>query len=151
MKAASVGKEKSVDQGKEKSVDEGKEKYVDEGKEPKVSIFLYIITSRWQHSFALPYSLSLSFAIHPYHPSLPANPPNSVHTGLPNHTQCPYRDDVNMFLQVSQLWHVHVLGSVEKHRLKVCPCFSSSASHVLIVLLGRFMRWEVSGRTAAVL
>ena len=42
--------------------------------------------------------------------------------------------------------HVYVKGSIEERPFWVRPCFSSSVPHVLFVLLGWFVRWEVSGR-----
>ena len=53
-------------------------------------------------------------------------------------------------LLVGQYWHIHVKGSVEERHLWVCPCFSSRISYVLLVLVGWFLRWEISGLTAVV-
>ena len=61
------------------------------------------------------------------------------------------RTDASKFLLVSQHWRVHELRSIEEYHLWVCPWFSSSASHVLFVLLEGFWRWEVGGHTAVVL
>ena len=63
---------------------------------------------------------------------------------LPNYILYPHRADVNRFLLVSQHWLIHVLGSIEEHHSWVFPCFSSSVLHVLFVLLGWFLWWEVS-------
>ena len=81
-----------------------------------------------------------SCTIHPYHLSLLS--------GLPNDILCLHRADVNKFLLVSQHWQIHVLGSIEESHLWIPPYFSSS---VWYVLLGWFLRLEVSGCTAAVL
>ena len=35
-------------------------------------------------------------------------------------------------------------------KFRVCPCFSSSALHILFILLGWFLRWQVSGHTVVV-
>ena len=70
---------------------------------------------------------------------------------LPNYIQCPHRADVTKFLLVSQYWYVHVQGSMEEYYLWVCLCFYSSVLHVLFILLGWFLRWEVSGQTTVVL
>ena len=80
-----------------------------------------------------------TLSIHPYYPSLPA--------GLPNYTLCPHRANVNKFLLVGQHWHVHELGSTEERHSWVGLCFSGSVPHVLFVLHGWFLRWEVSGCT----
>ena len=54
-------------------------------------------------------------------------------------------------LLVGQLWCIHVWESIRECCLWVCFYFSSSAPHVVFVFLGCFLRWEVSGRTTAVL
>ena len=83
-------------------------------------------------------SQSLPHSIRPYHPLLPA--------GLPNYILCPHRAEVNKFLLVGQPLQVHILGSIEERLLSFRSCLSSSVSHVLFVLVGWFLRWEVSGR-----
>ena len=87
-------------------------------------------------------SLSLSHSICLYCSSLPA--------GLPNYILCLHRADVNKLLLVNQHWHVHVLGPMKEHHLWVHPFFYSSVPHVFVLLVW-FLRWEVSGCTAAVL
>ena len=80
------------------------------GKFNDVSIYVFIIIitikSRWQHGFPW-------LSIRPYHPS------------LPNYIQCPHRANVNKFLLVGQLKHVHVLRSLEERHRWVHPDFSS--------------------------
>ena len=44
-----------------------------------------------------------------------------------------------------------VWESTGEHHLWVCPCFSSSAQHVLFILSRWFVRWEARGCIAAVL
>ena len=73
-----------------------------------------------------------SLSIRSHHPSLPA--------GIPIDVLCSPRADVKRFLLV---------GQHERH-LWVLSCFSSSVSRVLFVLLGCFLRWEVSDQTAVV-
>ena len=76
-------------------------------------------------------------------PSLPA--------GLLDYLLCPYQAVVDKFLLVSQHLHIHVKGSIGERCLWVCPYFSDSVLHVLFVLFGWFLRWEVSICTTAVL
>ena len=49
-------------------------------------------------SLSLYLSICLSISIRPYHPSLSARLPNSIH--------CPYRADVNKIQLVIQHWRV---------------------------------------------
>ena len=51
---------------------------------------------------------------------------------------------------VNQYCSVHVLGSIEECRFWVSPCFFSSVPFVLFVLLGWFVRWEVSGHQGSI-
>ena len=65
-----------------------------------------------------------------------------------------HRTDGYKFLLLSQHWYVHVLEFTGECHLWVHSCFFSIAQHTLLVffvLLGWFVRWEVSGWTAAVL
>ena len=50
--------------------------------------------------------------------------------------------DLSSSIPVILAWEL-----IRERHLWVCSCFSSSASHVLFVFLGRFMRWEVIGCT----
>ena len=60
--------------------------------------------------------------------------------------------DRNKFLLGGHFWRVHVKwGSIEGHHLRVCSWFFSSVPHILFVLLGLFLRWEVSVSTLVVL
>ena len=72
----------------------------------------------------------------------------SLWTGFLDGTQCPLRDDECKSLLVDQHWRIYV---IEKSRLSVRHSFFSSAEHILLVLHKLFVRWGVSGRTAAVL
>ena len=100
------------------------------------SINIYI--SSWScHTSSMYFSLSL--AIHPYHPLLPA--------GLLNNIQCPYRAVVGKFLLVGQHWHVRVKRSTgECHicrslLLQQCPaCFV----HLIWMVLEIGCRWPYS-------
>ena len=56
-----------------------------------------------------------------------------------------------MTLLVDQNSHVYLLKSIKDFRLRIPPCFSSSALHVFFTLLQWFVRWGISGRTAAIL
>ena len=64
--------------------------------------------------------------------------------------KCLYIDECKILL-VGQHWCVHALESIGKYCLWVCPYFSSSVQHVLLVLIEWFLRWAVSGPIAAVL
>ena len=60
--------------------------------------------------------------------------------------QCPHTADEYKFLLVDQ--HVSpYLGVYRKTR----PDFISNTHHVLLILFGWFVKWEVSGRTTALL
>ena len=52
---------------------------------------------------------------------------------------------------VSQHWCVHTSESIEERSLWVCLYFSCGAPHVLLVLLGWFVIWQLNGRTAVFL
>ena len=67
-------------------------------------IIIIIIKSCWFHGFPL-----LSLAIHPYHPSLLAGPPDCI--------QCLNNANVCMFLPVSQRWYVLVQESMREYHL----------------------------------
>ena len=54
-----------------------------------------------------------------------------------------------MFVNIC--WLVNTSEYIEECHLWIHPYFSSSAQHVLFILLGWFVRWEASGHTAAVL
>ena len=84
----------------------------------------YIIKSHQEHRVS-----RLSLAIHPYHPL--------------------HRADIFKFSQVGHHWCIHVLESIEEHCWWVHSYFSSSAPHILFLLFGWFVRWEVGGRTEA--
>ena len=100
-------------------------------------IFIIIINkSRWQHR--LPWFFP---SIHPYRSSFPA--------GLPKLHPVPHRAYINKCFLVVQHWHVHVEGSIEESHLWVRP-YLSSVSHVMFVLLGWLLRWEVGNHTAVV-
>ena len=58
---------------------------------------------------------------------------------------------VSKYLLVDQHWCVHTLKSIGERSSWVRPCFISNLLHVLYVLLGWIVRWEVSGHTATVL
>ena len=51
----------------------------------------------------------------------------------------------------SLLFSQHWQESIRQHCLWVRPCFSSSALHVLLFLLGLFLRWEAGSYTSAIL
>ena len=65
--------------------------------------------------------------------------------------ECSHSADVCMFLLVSQYLCISVQDSTGKHLLLVRPYFTGSAKHVLFVLFAWFLRWEIGGRTAAIL
>ena len=95
-------------------------------------IIIFIIGSKeFPDSLSLSLSLSpsLSLPIRLYHSSLP--------TGPPIYTQCPHKAHASKFLLVGHHCLLYVLGSMEERYLCV--------SHVLFVLIGWFVRWEVSG------
>ena len=58
-------------------------------------------------------------------------------------------------MYISPSWLVNTIAFMYrgpgKNVTYVSPCFSSSDQHILFVLLGWFLRWEVSGCTPAVL
>ena len=66
-------------------------------------------------------------------------------------TQCLHRADKCKSMLIGQHLCVCVWESTERLCLWVCPCFSSSAQHVLFVWHGWFVRWEASVSKAAVL
>ena len=74
----------------------------------------------------------LNHIIHLYCPSLLA--------GLLGCIECPHRADVCKSMLNGQHWHSHMKESLREH----CSSVFSSALHVLIVLLGWFVRWEVN-------
>ena len=87
---------------------------------------------------------SLAVAIRFYRPSLLE--------GILDDTQCSHRADVGKFLLVGQHWRVHVSESIrERRRLWIHFNFSCTTPHVLFVLIGWFVRWNVDGCTAAIL
>ena len=90
--------------------------------------------------------IHISIHIHPYRSSLLVGPLDCIRCQT-RAGVCMY---IRMFLLFGQHWCVHVLESIEKRHLSVRSNFSSSAQHVLFALLG-LVRWEASGRTAAVL
>ena len=94
------------------------------------------------HSLSLSLSLSLSHT-HTHH-SLLADPLDSI--------QCPHRVDVCKSLLIGRYWGVHLWSLWENvtHEL-VHPYFISRIQHVPFILIGCFVRREVSGRTTAVL
>ena len=104
---------------------------------------IIIIKSPWQWGFSR-LSLSLSFSL-----SLSLSLYLSIYLSH-RFRQVFQIEIVNKFLLVSQYWHVHVKGSIRERRLWVRPCLSSSVPHALFVLLGWFLRREVSGRTIVV-
>ena len=63
--------------------------------------------------------------------------------------QC-HRVDEYQFLQVGRHWGVYLLDSIKEHRLEVHPFFTSTAQYIMLILLGQFVRWEVSGYIIAV-
>ena len=65
-------------------------------------------------------------------------------------TQCPHSDDDCNILLISQHWRIHVLMLIRQRCYCVRIYFSSNSPYALFVLLGCFVRWEVSGRTIAV-
>ena len=85
----------------------------------------------------------LFLTIHPYHLSLLV--------GLLDSILCQHRADIFNFLLFGPHRGYHMLVSIRERHLLVLICFSSSAHHVLFVLLGLFVRWEASSRTATVL
>ena len=98
------------------------------------NIVVILIKSGWQHR-VLWFSLS--------HPSLLVR--------LLDCIQCPHKADVCKSFLVGQHWHIHVYESIRERSLWFRPKFSSNAWPVLCVLFSWFVRWQVSGRTAAVL
>ena len=54
-------------------------------------------------------------------------------------------------MYVNRCWSANTRTSIRKRRLWDRLYFCSSNPHVLFILLGWFVRWEVSGRSAAVL
>ena len=77
----------------------------------------------------------VNHTIYPYQPSLS--------TGLLDCTQYPHKPDVSKSLLPRPC-----LGVPRKNRSRFRPCFTSSVLFVLSILLGCFLRLEVSGRTA---
>ena len=65
-----------------------------------------------------------------YHPSTTVGPLD--------YFVCPYRTVVDRFSLVFQHLRVHVKGSIGESSLWVCPYFSSSVPHVLLVLFEWF-------------
>ena len=68
----------------------------------------------------------------------PSIPIGTLITGLLKYIKCPQRVDI-----------IKVLDTFEEARFWVRLYFSSSSWKVLLVLLGWFLRWEVSSRTCA--
>ena len=98
-----------------------------------IYIYIYIIKLHWQHG--VPW---LSLDIHPYHPSLLV--------GLLDHILCPHRADVSF----CWLANSHTSRtSIRKHHFHLF--FSSSAPHVLFLLLEWLVWREVGDHTDAVL
>ena len=60
------------------------------------------------------------------------------------------RADISKSLLINQHWHIHVQESIKSY-FWVHPCFSSSALHVLFILLEWFVRWEAGSCTITVL
>ena len=56
--------------------------------------------------------------------------------------QCLNRTDKCKFLLTCPHWYVHAYESTGEHCLWVCPYFYSSTQHFLLVLQGRFVRWQ---------
>ena len=52
---------------------------------------------------------------------------------------------------VSLSWLANTMVFIGEHHLWVWFCFSSSGQHVLLILLGWFVRWEASVHTTAIL
>ena len=86
----------------------------------------------WQHRFPRHSHLSLSV--------IAPGKSSKLHQGI--HTQM-----MNLFF-AAQLTLVSICKSPEEN---IAYEFVFSAQHVLLVLLGWFVRWEVSGHTAAIL
>ena len=90
----------------------------------EIKRFSFLVKQPHHHHIVLLVRISLTFAIHPNHPSLPA--------GFPNYILCSYRPVGDKFLLVGQHLYVCVKGSVREHHLWVRPYFSSSVPHVLL-------------------
>ena len=90
------------------------------------------------HQIVLIVHISLTVSICPYHPFL---------LGPPNYIQCPHK--------VSSWWlantGVSMCRGPQKNASYELILASPAVPHILFVLLEWFVRWEVSGRTAAVL
>ena len=80
-------------------------------------------------------------------PSIPIMP--SFLAGLQESFQCPCKADKSKSLLVGQHWPT--LNPKENTTYKFIPASSAEPSMSCFALLGWFVRWEVSGHTAAVL
>ena len=82
--------------------------------------------------------LWLSLTIHLYQLSFLVSPLDGI--------LCLYRTDKCKFLLVNQHWYIH-----RRMSLMSLSLLFQQPQHVLLILLGCFMRWEASGSTATVL
>ena len=109
--------------------------------QPKLEIctcpvaLIFIINKAWLQRFPW-----FSLAICPYWSSLLESPLDGI--------QCLHKPNWCKFLQVSQHWYIYMLI---EHHLYVHPYFSGSVQHVLFILFGCFVRWEISDCIAIVL
>ena len=101
-----------------------------------IIIIFSIIKVCQQHRF-----LWLPLIIPPSQTLLLAGPQDCI--------KCLHIADEYKFWLVSPNWCVHVQESIGECYLWVYLFFSNSVLHVLLILLGWFVRWEVSGCTAA--
>ena len=110
-------------------------------------VVLVKVTTPYDHHYVIlltwiSLTLSLSFAIHLYHTSLPP--------GFPGHILCPYSAVVDKFSLVVLQLCIRVKGSIGERHLWVCFCSSSSVLHVCLSNLDGL--WDsVGSRKAAVL
>ena len=70
---------------------------------------------------------------------------------LLNNIQCLHRADSCKFLLVNQHWCVYMQKFIGEYHLWVHPFFSSIGQYSLFILLGWFVKWELSGYITAVL
>ena len=64
-------------------------------------------------------------------------------------TQCPDKADKCKLWLVNQHWCVHVLDFTREGCLWVHPYFTCTVQHFMLTFLRWYVRWEVSGHTAA--
>ena len=106
----------------------------------QVELYILIIKSCWPHIFSW-----LTLVICPY------SYQQSLFLSSLDGTHCSQIADECKCSLIGLLWCVHEGEIMEEWYLWTCSCFSSKAQHVLIILFGWFIRWEVSGCTAVVL